>query len=385
MTIYSTPGGESTGITAPAGIQFEVDGDTRTEVDGKVWYQQAQGWVAEKTIDGSEVYLEAIDSDTVGQTVAFTNETAASLAKTLTGALSNMAGKAEVQAKEEVKVRTAPKLTGSKVVRNLELAERIEVDMNTLTEADGYIWVQHEYGWSAIQSVDGESIFLVAAGSIVILSESTKAENLPGYNTLLVRHPVDIASTEWVQFFGNTTFAYTDGAKYNYDGYAQGFHAGLDYGNGVKAGIPIFAGVEAEYMQTLKPDSRNVQIWLVKDDYIFIYQHIINPKAFKPGDKITPDTQLAEIHHNSQGGWDHLHFEIRYQENWIVNPLALMTPELRSAWTGKFNPELAGTGKSGSKLYYFYITDRFNQWGTTLDQPVIKRRGKLRAPSYNGF
>ena len=91
---------------------------------------------------------------------------------------------------------------------------------------------------------------------------------------------------------------------------------------------------------------------------------------------------IGEIHHSSQGGWNHLHFEIRFRENYIVNPLALMSDELRTAWETKFNPTRAGSGKSGSSLYYFYITSAFNKWSAPLDQPIIIRGKRAVGPGY---
>ncbi|MFW5708962.1 MAG: hypothetical protein ACOCX5_01955 [Chloroflexota bacterium] len=44
----------------------------------------------------------------------------------------------------------------------------------------------------------------------------------------------------------------------------------------------------------------------------------------------------------------------------------------------KFDPRTLGSGVF--RLNFFYITPRWQQWLTPLDQPVIRRRGPIMGP-----
>src|SRR5690606_13517213 len=101
-----------------------------------------------------------------------------------------------------VKVRGQPNTNPrGLVLRTIGHGAVLECDMDTLTEADGYYWVRHSLGWSAIQSTNGQTIFLVEPGSvpglIYIGPDGPKAEELPHYRALFTRLPVNLDDIQW--------------------------------------------------------------------------------------------------------------------------------------------------------------------------------------------
>ncbi|MFZ4816595.1 MAG: peptidoglycan DD-metalloendopeptidase family protein [Phototrophicaceae bacterium] len=387
VTIRKAANGERLTVKLQNGEVIAVDSASMTVTGGYVWWKHTQGWSAEKSTDGKQVFMtefnEAAAAQAPAGAVAGASPAVAqapvNLADRLTGSLKGLKGQTRlVTTTNQVKIRSA---AGTKATHLISIneGEVVEADMTTLTEANGYYWVKHNKGWSALQDVSGQTVFFADGSKIVVLAQDTRPEALPLYQKMIVRLPVAIEQVDWVQYFGNTTFAVTDGSKFGYGNYAQALHGGFDFGNSNKAGVPILAGVTGTYIKTDRPNANNVQVWVKVEDYIVIYQHIFNVANFSEGQAITPDTQIAEIHHRSNGGWDHLHFEVRYKE-WIVNPLPLLAPELLSQITSKFHPDKIGTGKSGSELYYFFRASQFNKWSTPLDQPLIKRGGPKIGP-----
>jgi hypothetical protein len=228
--------------------------------------------------------------------------------------------------------------------------------------------------------VDGKTINMAEPGTIpglvAIGPDGPKAEDLPGHRKLITRTPIDMKDIGWFQYYGNNMFAMRNGKQYGYDRYSQALHGGLDYGNSDRAGVKIYAGVEAEFLKTEYPSPNNTRTWLKKDDYVFIYQHITNAVAFQPGQVITPDTVIGDIeHHSINKGWDHLHFEVRFMTEWIVNPLLLFTPELYDELIKTFDPNKPNTGYAKdypeSTLNFFYKSDKWTKWCTPLDQPML--------------
>jgi hypothetical protein len=124
---------------------------------------------------------------------------------------------------------------------------------------------------------------------------------------------------------------------------------------------------------------------ITPDGHLVIYQHI-NPGKFTVGQEITPDTVVGTINAGFPNNADHLHLELRFNNQaWLINPLAFYEPKLAEEIIEKFDPERPGTGASGSKYFYFYVTDKWTKWGTPFDQPVIHRGGKVIDPRSEGF
>lgn len=352
--------------------EITVEPQSSTEAGNYIWWKHDKGWSAERSINGNEVYLkEVFDSPASGRG---TPAKKVELPDTWEGEMV-------LQVAANVKVRGEPSTDPrGLVIRSIKRGKVLECDMDNIVEADGWYWTRHDLGWSAIQSIDGKTVFLAEPGTIpglvAIGSDGPKAEDLPSYRQLFTRSPVDLEETGWFQYYGNNMFAMRNGKNYGYDRYSQGLHGGLDYGNSDHAGVKIYAGVEAEYLKTEYPSPNNTRIWLKKDDYVFIYQHITNARGFQKGQILTPDTVIGEIeHHSINNGWDHLHFEIRFMTEWIVNPLVLFTEELFNALIARFDPNKPNTGYQKdfpeSTMNFFYKSDTWMKWTTPLDQPML--------------
>lgn len=408
------------------GNTIVVDLSTRTTAEDHIWVKHVRGWSPERTADEKQVFLldatmdafyqpgeshaetsetettettEATEAETEAkvevtkteetttpETTTTTEETpvekaavekeettdAAKVGVTIGVPGSSVASNYKLQAQTYVRVRSQPTTSGQEVGSSMSPGTVVEIEGGSETQADNYIWVKHAAGWSAMRSVDGTDIFLAEPGE-ADAGTPTEGKDLPGYRTLIERLPVSMAQTTWFQYFGNNVFAYTDGSRFNYDGYSQGLHGGLDFANKA-AGIPIYAGTHCTYSE-IKRRSPNLQIWTKTGDYTFIYQHITNPRTFNVGDKLTPDTVIAEVEPRP---WFHLHFEIRYKSNLIVNPLLLMPDDMVNEIVTKFNPSTPG--KWPSDLQFFYKTSSWTKWTTPLDQPLIQRGGPMVGP-----
>lgn len=362
------------------GTEIEVAPQSRTETGGYIWWQHDKGWSAERNTAGNVIYLKEL-FDTP-DSIPIPEDQKAKIPDSWTGTKA-------LQVANGVKVRGEPSTDPrGLVIRTIPRGEVLQCDMSTLTEADNYYWVRHSLGWSAIQSVNGKTVFLAEPGSIpgliAIGADGPAAEDLPGYRSLFSRFPVALEDTQWFQYFGNNMFAMRNGKNYGYDRYSQGMHGGLDFGNSIKP-KPIVAGLDAEYVKTEYPSANNTRIFLKKDDYTIIYQHITNAHAYQPGDVLTPDSPIGTIeHHSINNGWDHLHFEIRFMKNWIINPLLLFTEEMYTELTGQFDPDKPNSSYKKdfpkSTNNFFYHTATWDKWVTPLDQPMIKLAGPVIGP-----
>lgn len=404
------------------GNTIDVDLSTRTEAEDHVWVKHIRGWSPERKLDGTEIFLvdnikdaffipgethensapptppadeaeddipavddspaevEKVTVEKAGEDVAKVEvskadspDEAAKVGVTGGGPGSEVKAENKLEARVKVNVRDKPSTRGT-VDRDAALVPGtiVTYDPDATVEAEGYVWVKHERGWSALRPIGEGDAFLVAPGGPPN-EDAPDPESLPGYRTLIKRLPVDIDQTVWFQYFGNNVFAYTDGTDFNYDGYSQGLHGGLDFANKA-AGVPIYAAADCQYVE-IKRRSPNLQIWTQTGDYTFIYQHITNARSFKVGEAISADTVVAEI---EPVPWFHLHFEVRYKDNWIINPLLLMSDELVQQITDKFNPDTPSQWPS--KLKFFFRNKNWAKWTSPLDQPIIKRRGRLLGP-----
>lgn len=387
LKVRTSPTGTALSRQLTTGERISVDPTSTTETNGYIWWKHDAGWSAERSVDNRDVFMKEVSSLKVEttDTEAMQEETQTAREKVV---LPELSGTVAFQVAQDVKVRNKPSTDPQGwIIKTLSRGTSINCNTDTVTEADGYYWLEHDQnGWSAWQDVYGETVFMAEPGSIpglvYIGPDGPDVTGLPGYQSLITRLPVNLDDTDWWQYFGNNVFAYVNGKSYNYDGYSQGLHGGLDFGNSARSGIPVYAGLEATYIKTIVSPPNN-KVILESGDFTIIYQHVINMAGFSSGQTLSPDTQIAQIHHSSQGGWNHLHFEIRYMnEAWIVNPLALMAPELVKQIVTKFDPTKANVDwtKTNSVYNFFYKDDVWDKWITPLDQPVIKRAGSVIGP-----
>jgi hypothetical protein len=385
VRVRSAPGLQ--GVTLkylPVGQSLEVDPTSRTEADGYVWWQHAEGWSAERSVDGTEVYLLEVKQvvSAPAERKAKPEPSPAEKEKPAPAAKPTSAKKKTFQiGSVPVRVRSAPGLSGD-TVKYLNPGTSVQVDPDSRTEADGYVWWQHSEGWSAERSANGKEIYLFEPGKTPAapapgappmsapqkLEGMPDDEDLPLRNELFRRLPVDLAQIQWWQYYGNNVFGYDLWRKgTRWYQYSQGLHGGLDFGNSSTRGVLVYAGVEGVFDKVITSSFRPYGLFVRVGDYTIIYGHLVTPRSFQAGQPVGPDTVMGEIEF---GGQQHLHLEVRYKEKWIVNPLLLMPEEMREAISAKFPP-------SGE---YFYRGGGFNKWQTPLNQPVLELNGRLIGP-----
>ena len=154
--------------------------------------------------------------------------------------------------------------------------------------------------------------------------------------------PVSADSVTWIQWYGGTGFAFADHedyinsrSNYNYDGYAQGFHAGLDLG--APWGTPVYAGFYGTVVAIGK-DAGGFYITIRTGDYEVKFQALDGEFLVDIGDKVDPYTQIAGVGNHAADktkGNTHVHIEVRYSStgngDWkdrIANPLYYMDMSL---------------------------------------------------------
>jgi RHS repeat-associated protein len=159
--------------------------------------------------------------------------------------------------------------------------------------------------------------------------------------------PVNEEDIDWVGWYGGTEYAHTDHEKYqtgkdnyNYDGYCQGYHCGIDIGGGW--GDPIMAGVNGQVVVYWSAGSNGGwKLALLVDGYIVRYEHLssINPNL-QLNQIVSPDTVIGFMGNptNTRGNGNyHLHLEVRFNSTGLngpndyrdraVNPLTHFTGE----------------------------------------------------------
>lgn len=239
----------------------------------------------------------------------------------------------------------------------------------------GLIWVQHDKGWSAIGSADLNESFVALVNARTAKTSRPSEQDpaapsdLPLKNRLFSRLPIMFHEIEWVQYFGNTNFAAQYGRDWNYHGYAQGLHGGLDFGNRSEV-VPVHAAVNGEIAQRGR-DSLHIR----SGDYIVIYNHLAQVTQLDAGEAVSPDTVIGRMGDTPPDN-RHIHIEVRYEDAdgqvWLVNPLLLLPRRDVRDITRDFDA-LRGN--------HFYYRLDWAQWITPLDQPIIRFRGPLIGPT----
>ncbi len=354
LNIRNAPGINGTRVIGTFAVDqtFTEIGEPR-EADGFRWLQHERGWSAERSLSDGRVFVEVVvGSDTAAPTRE-ERPSAAPARRTLRVITPFL------------NIRNAPSLSAA-IIGSLSGGERI-AEIGEPREADGFRWLQHERGWSAERTLDSREIFVSEVQPLppIITPEQVA---LPDGKTftpveLFTRLPVALGQTQWIQYFGNTRFAYSLATDRNAQRrraylYAQGLHGGIDFGN-ANADVPVFAGMTGRVSAVrLNTDMYAPNfVMVVNGAFTVIYGHVANV-AVSLGQNVTPDTRIANIDVAQNGSNGHLHLEVRYQGQWIVNPLLFMRADLRQALIGKFDS--------------FEIEFQpFDKWQTPLDQPVL--------------
>jgi hypothetical protein len=354
LNVRSAPGLSQRAVSASlrAGAEISVRADAWREADGYVWWQHGTGWSAERTISGSQRHMQDLTPEIPRVDTSLPPVPAPTpipIPKPIPGI-----HRYRVIALG-VTIRDEPNTNAIRVGR-LRQGEELLIDPAGIIQNDNYYWAKHDSGWSAIRSLDGKEELML------------NIDTLPLLGTLVQRMPVRLEETEWVQYYGNTSFAYRYGTIYSYHTYAQGLHSGIDLGKFVSNfnKPSVFAALDGLFDgRGLKYGPNRVDVLV--GDYRIIYGHIGSPANLPRRAPVTPDTIMGTME-NSQR---HLHFEIRYRDRYILNPLLMMPAGLAAELIGRFPPTETT----------FMKTAASNRWLTPFDQPVIRLGGEVIGPT----
>lgn len=332
----------------PNMVTVEIDKNSMTERGGYIWWRHHLGWSAERKADNSKVFMVRVPvmlNPRLPQPGAWEDGTPYRYFEIVEGPVS---------------IRREPDVSAERV-GTLFNREQIEVDPSTRMVLKNFIWWKHAQGWSAERQISGMKPFM---RPLRALTQPAATGGFSPY-PIFERHPLALTDVQWVQYFGNTRFAYNLRLqrKYWYD-YCQGLHGGIDYG--CNRALPVFAGVTGKIIDVqygtrfYAPNFTRVRV----GPFMVIYGHLAGPRPFASGEEVGPETVLGVI---DAGGQNHVHLEVRYK-NQIVNPLLLMPPEMHRAVTGRW--------KNFDK--HFYRDSMWTQWQTPFEQPVLELQQKGR-------
>lgn len=336
----------ATGTVLLTGEQITVPADAWQERDGFRWWQHTRGWSAERSLDDRFVFMEDLTPDIPRVEPPPPDPEEPPIDEDT---------RVFYVVRPELNIRSGPSLSGS-IVGALAQGDRLIIDVsqpNVRVEAEGYVWWRHERGWSAERRTDNSIEWLL------------DINQLPFRRTLFQRLPVRLEEIGWLQYFGNTDFAFEHGAEHDYPSYSQGLHGGLDFGNSM-ANPPVFAGVDGIFLGPERFFGPN-RVDIMVGDYTIVYGHLGHPAQISRGHPVTPDAVVGAIEDTRK----HTHIEVRYLNRYIINPLLLMPQTLADAILGRFPPQ-PGTFKQ---------TVNWTQWQTPLDQPIILRGGPVVGPT----
>jgi len=328
------------------GAFIEVIPESRTLNAGFVYWQHSRGWSAERRLGGGAAFMTAVAElpppAPVKDLTVLEDGTPIQFFEVIEGPIS---------------IRGEPVLTGERLGQ-FSTGEQFEVVQRSRTENQGCVWWQHSKGWSPERKLGSET------GYLTVIPKLTRkvVDGIP-YLPLIVQHPVALVDTQWIQYYGNTTFAQKlrSEGKFWYN-YCQSLHGGFDYGTSKP--VPIVAGIEGTVIDinlnkaTYAPNYTRIKA----GPYSLIYGHMARPTMFNIGDRVSPGTVLGFI---DADGQNHLHLEVRLGLK-VLNPLEIMTEERRNEITGRF--------KDLPK--HFYKGAAWGLWQDPYDQPVLNLQNK---------
>ena len=152
-----------------------------------------------------------------------------------------------------------------------------------------------------------------------------------------------VSGPSWIQWYGGTKTAYQDHLNYeagkdnyNYDGYCQGFHCGLDFG--ADWGTDVYSGIYGTVLTSWDAgENGGWKLIIQSGNYNIQYEHLAEEPMMGSGDLVTPYSLIGSVGNPSgqrDNGNFHLHLEIRYSstggnyKDRIPNPLNYINPAL---------------------------------------------------------
>lgn len=358
----------------PNGGLLQVRSDSRREAEGYIWWQHALGWSAERTVDGSYVIMQ---ETTETPTVPDESGTRPPLPTPPPPTEPPTTPRYFRVSAPLVNVRANPSAAGAKL-GEMKKGDEISTRLGDRTEANGFVWWRHTAGWSVEKRIDDSEVYMERINALTpplpTIGQDGRTVTLPDGKTFVAqefvkRSLMDVASIQWVQYFGNSQFAqriWAEGKQWYK--YSQGLHGGFDYGSS-RFGTPLYAGVDGQVLNVFRNAATYTPnyVQVTVGPYLLIYGHLTNVPDLQKGQWITPDTIVGYV---DAGGQNHLHFEVRYQSWWIVNPLLVMTPDARDPLLSRYSDYAS----------HFYRDATWSQWVDPFDQPVLRLSGPLIGP-----
>jgi hypothetical protein len=334
------------GLVLSTGQCVDVDPRSRTVADSFVWWHHEAGWSAERSVDREQILMVEVPAEPESVPDSRPALHPAQLfAPALTTVFRVING--------PVNWRDEPTLEPRALIKgkSWRTGQRVEVDSNSRTQTEGHEWWRHAGGWSAARSLEPSEVFMV---------EETL---LLDPDDLFMRLP--LGEVRWMQYYGNTTFAFEHGLEHNYDGYSQGLHGGLDLGQ--TPGTPVFAAIRDDLGAkcTYVGDKKRFgpfRVDITIGQYLIIFGHLSEPNFDLVDQPITAETMIGLVSQEEE----HVHVEIR-NGNKILNPLIFFSNIVQDGLFTRF----PATGK-------FQANN--GQWESPLDQPIIEIGGKLIGP-----
>lgn len=355
LNIRSEPGlgrQSSNGVLRQGDI-VQVRASAWLAKDGYVWWQVSAGWVVERSLDNRQRFMTDLSPD-VARVEPSPRQPFPAPPPAIPPTPLGQPQRLMVVA-AGVTICDEPRTDAIRLGR-FRQGEVLLLEPSQRREADGMIWWRHERGWIAERSLDSAQTFML------------NIDTLPLLGNLFQRHPVHIEETDWVQYYGNTGFAFRSGRYHNYHGFAQGLHSGLDYGKDPTnpANPPVFAGVSGVFDgRGLKYGPNRVDV--VVGDYRIIYGHVGRPALLPRRTPVSPNAIMGVV----ESLRIHLHLEVRYREKYIINPLLLMPAAMVGEFMSRFPPEPDE----------FVETTTWKRWLSPLDQPIIRLGGEVIGPT----
>ena len=346
----------------PRQSEIAIDLNTRVTSEHYVWVQYQGGWISEKSASGLERFLRRVTP--AGEITRYVIQS------------------------RGVEIRSTPQRTPNNLVGKIPQGQVVTFNFREAVTRDGLIWVEHERGWSPWRTQDKTQTFLTSIGANRNVAPFNRNRSpyldwVPKLGELIQKMPVHIDQTGWIQYFGNTPFAYSRAYQSGWYRNSQLLHSGFDFGN--RRGSPVFAATDCTFLY-----QEGTSIWrkvvVRTGDFTFYYQHLTNVPNFIAGEFIPAGTRIGQIiawNDPSIGNNDHLHFEVRHFTDWIIDPLVLMpnTAVQEIITRPNFIPTRPDTRKDPtSSLRFFYKSPPgrepvWNRWTKWNNQPILIRGG----------
>ena len=169
-----------------------------------------------------------------------------------------------------------------------------------------------------------------ATSTSTIRPVGSKISSKPTTSNSLQFYFLPVQQPTWVGWYGGTNFAHQDHENYkkdpelsyNYDGYCQGYHCGIDLGG--QWGDTVRAGIYGKVVNWGTGGGNWVEV-KTTDGYTVRYQHLSEVFATQYNTPVTPTTILGEMGNpqNDESLFNyHIHLEIRYENDTkFTNPL----------------------------------------------------------------